>query len=104
MKNALSIKFHNKSWKAVKRHVTQLQNVLSIEFQNKSWAAIGCQMILGGSQQCRGPPKDHLAAFGCPGFAVKFNTYNIMDMSFVSLTTLLKEGPQVMASLAWIII
>ena len=51
--------------------------------------------FLGGPLRSRGPPKDHLAAKGCPGFVVEFNTYNITLMSPMSLITLMKGGPRV---------
>ena len=53
---------------------------------------MGCPVL------CRGPPKDHLVAFGCPGFVVEFNTYKIMEMNSMSLTPLLKEGFHIEAS------
>ena len=74
-----------------KQHVTHLQNVVKIKFHSKSWTAKQC---LAGILQSRGPPKGHLVAFGCPGFVGEFNTYNIMEMSSMSFTTLLKGGPQ----------
>ena len=44
--------------------------------------------------RCKGPPRGHLAAKVCPGFVVEFNNYNIIEMSPMSLTTLLMGGPQ----------
>ena len=45
--------------------------------------------------QGRGPPKDYLTAKCCPGFLVESNTYYIILMSPMSLTTLLKGGPHI---------
>ena len=77
-----------------KQHVTHLQNVVRIKFHSKSWTAKQC---LAGTLQSRGPPKGHLVAFGCPGFVGEFNTYNIMEMSSMSFTTLLKAIPFIRA-------
>ena len=43
--------------------------------------------------QGRGPPKDYLTAKCCPGFLVESNTYYIILMSLMSITTLLKGVP-----------
>jgi len=47
---------------------------------------------LGGPLLCGGPPKGNLAAKSCPGFVVEFDSYNIILMRLMSLTTLLKGG------------
>ena len=47
---------------------------------------------LGGPLLCGGPPKGNLAAKSCPGFVEEFNSYNIILMRLMSLTTLLKGG------------
>ena len=36
------------------------------------------KLFLGSLLLCRGPPKDHLVAFGCPGFVVEFITSHII--------------------------
>ena len=50
---------------------------------------------LGGPLLCGGPPKGNLAAKSCPGFVVEFNSYNIILMSSMLLTTLLKRRLQI---------
>ena len=45
----------------------------------------------------KGPPKDHLAAKGCPGFVVEFNICNIYcgersDATFTILPTMVYYG------------
>ena len=49
---------------------------------------------LGGPLLCGGPPKGNLAAKSCPRFVVEFNSYNIILMSPMLLTTLLKRRLQ----------
>ena len=63
--------------------------VINIKIHFQSWAAKGLQMIFKGFFASQNPHEEHLAAFGCPGFIVEFNTYNIIKMSPMSLTPLL---------------
>ena len=48
---------------------------------------------LGSSLLHREPAEHHLAAKGCPGFVVEFNTYNISGDDPMSLISLLHEMP-----------
>ena len=50
---------------------------------------------LGSSLLCREPAEHRLAAKGCPGFVVEFNTYNISGDDHMSLTYLWQGAPHI---------